>query len=195
VVNAEPGEPWLIWCHLNDEAERITQLIPGAVNVQGSDSPESKSKNLLGFAHGEIRVLVSKPKIAGFGMNWQHCARMAFVGLDDSFEKFYQAVRRCYRFGQKREVQVHLFTAENEGQILANLKRKEVQHHDMSANMIEHMKEIMNHELTGWPTGRSWRAARPATCATSSGIRAERTAAQRPSPPPMPCSPKTTGFM
>ena len=149
VVNAEPGEPWLIWCHLNDEAERITQLIPGAVNVQGSDSPESKSKNLLGFAHGEIRVLVSKPKIAGFGMNWQHCARMAFVGLDDSFEKFYQAVRRCYRFGQKREVQVHLFTAENEGQILANLKRKEVQHHEMSANMIEHMKEIMNHELTG----------------------------------------------
>ena len=149
VVNAEPGEPWLIWCHLNDEAELITQLIPGAVNVQGSDSPESKSKNLLGFAHGEIRVLVSKPKIAGFGMNWQHCARMAFVGLDDSFEKFYQAVRRCYRFGQKREVQVHLFTAENEGQILANLKRKEVQHHDMSANMIEHMKEIMNHELTG----------------------------------------------
>lgn len=149
VVNAEPGEPWLIWCHLNDEAERITQLIPGAVNVQGSDSPESKSKNLLGFAHGEIRVLVSKPKIAGFGMNWQHCARMAFVGLDDSFEKFYQAVRRCYRFGQKREVQVHLFTAENEGQILANLKRKEVQHHDMSANMIEHMKEIMNQELTG----------------------------------------------
>lgn len=149
VVNAEPGEPWLIWCHLNDEAELITQLIPGAVNVQGSDSPESKSKNLLGFAHGEIRVLVSKPKIAGFGMNWQHCARMAFVGLDDSFEKFYQAVRRCYRFGQKREVQVHLFTAENEGQILANLKRKEVQHHEISANMIEHMKEIMNHELTG----------------------------------------------
>ena len=149
VVNAEPNEPWLIWCHLNDEAALIAQLIPGAVNVQGSDSPESKSKNLLGFAHGEIRVLVSKPKIAGFGMNWQHCARMAFVGLDDSFEKFYQAVRRCYRFGQQREVHVHLFTAENEGQILANLKRKEVQHHDMSANMIEHMKEIMNHELTG----------------------------------------------
>lgn len=149
VVNAEPGEPWLIWCHLNDEAELITQLIPGAVNVQGSDSPESKSKNLLGFAHGEIRVLVSKPKIAGFGMNWQHCARMAFVGLDDSFEKFYQAVRRCYRFGQKRQVHVHLFTAENEGQILANLRRKEVQHHEMSKNMIEHMKDIMNMELAG----------------------------------------------
>ena len=149
VVNADPSEPWLIWCHLNDEAALLTELIHGAVNVQGSDSPESKAKNLLGFAHGDVRVLVSKPKIAGFGMNWQHCARMAFVGLDDSFEKFYQAVRRCYRFGQKRSVQVHLFTAENEGQILANLKRKEEQHHEMSANMIEHMKDIMNHELQG----------------------------------------------
>ena len=149
VVNADPSEPWLIWCHLNDEAALLQSLIPGSVNVQGSDSAESKAKNLLGFAHGEVRVLISKPKIAGFGMNWQHCARMAFVGLDDSFEKFYQAVRRCYRFGQKRSVEVHLFTAENEGQILANLKRKEVQHHEMSANMIEHMKDIMNTELQG----------------------------------------------
>lgn len=149
LVNSEPNEPWLIWCHLNDEAALLTELIPGAVNVQGSDSAESKAKNLLGFAHGDVRVLVSKPRIAGFGMNWQHCARMAFVGLDDSFEKFYQAVRRCYRFGQKRSVKVHLFTAENEGQILANLKRKEEAHHEMSAQMIGHMKDIMNHELQG----------------------------------------------
>ena len=149
LVNSEPNEPWLIWCHLNDEAALLTELIDGAVNVQGSDSPESKAKNLLGFAHGDVRVLVSKPRIAGFGMNWQHCARMAFVGLDDSFEKFYQAVRRCYRFGQKRSVKVHLFTAENEGQILANLKRKEEAHHEMSAQMIGHMKDIMNHELQG----------------------------------------------
>ena len=149
VVNAEPDEPWLIWCHLNDEAELLTSMIPGAINVQGSDTAESKARNLLGFAHGDLRVLVSKPKIAGYGMNWQHCARMAFVGLDDSFEKFYQAVRRCYRFGQKREVQVHIFTAENEGQILANIRRKEVQHHEMSASMIEHMKDIMNNELQG----------------------------------------------
>lgn len=149
VVNADQSEPWLIWCHLNDEAELLQSLIPGSINVQGSDSAESKAKNLLGFAHGDFRVLISKPKIAGFGMNWQHCARMAFVGLDDSFEKFYQAVRRCYRFGQKREVNVHLFTAENEGQILENLRRKESQHHEMSANMIEHMRDIMNTELTG----------------------------------------------
>ena len=149
VVNADTSEPWIIWCHLNDEADFLASLIPGSVNVQGSDSAESKSKNLLGFSHGELRVLISKPKIAGYGLNMQHCARMAFVGLDDSFEKFYQAVRRCYRFGQKRNVQVHLFTSENEGQILANLKRKEAQHHQISANMIEHMKDIMNNELKG----------------------------------------------
>lgn len=149
VVNADTSEPWLIWTHLNDEAALLAELIPGAVNVQGSDSPESKTKHMMAFSHGELRVLISKPKICGYGMNWQHCARMAFVGLDDSFEKFYQAVRRCYRFGQKRSVHVHVFTAENEGQILANIKRKEQNHHDMSANMIDHMKDIMNNELAG----------------------------------------------
>jgi len=149
VVNADQDEPWLIWCHLNDEAETLHRMIPGSVNVQGSDSAESKAANLMGFAHGDVRVLISKPKIAGYGLNFQHCARMAFVGLDDSFEKFYQSVRRCYRFGQTRSVVVHLFTAENEGQILANLKRKEIQHHEMSHKMVDHMKDIMNNELTG----------------------------------------------
>lgn len=149
VVNADASEPWLIWTHLNDEAEMLAELIPGAVNVQGSDSAESKTQNMMEFTHGTLRVLISKPKICGFGMHWAHCARMAFVGLDDAFEKFYQAVRRCYRFGQKRNVHVHIFTAENEGQILANIKRKELNHHEMSANMIEHMKDIMNKELSG----------------------------------------------
>lgn len=323
VVNADQSEPWLIWCHLNDEAEMLQQLIPGSVNVQGSDSPEFKvaasrwfchddslqndelcdkltatEKELLGWMqkkkhdahtcanttnqtgkssaqshkksgtnttqtegndthqtqtcrsntgtlqkHGMLqilkservnessstaltdqnmtqclqdsagsaqfadqtiqvtgeaegsmlttateqasseacsafhaitesensriplnfceaqsdtlnhprkgRVLISKARIFGYGLNFQHCARMAFVGLDDSFEKFYQAVRRCYRFGQKRNVLVHLFTAENEGQILQNLKRKELQHHEMSEKMIAHMKDIMNTELQG----------------------------------------------
>ena len=101
------------------------------------------------ITNGNLRVLISKGKIAGFGMNWQHCARMAFVGLDDSFEKFYQCVRRCYRFGQKREVEVHIFTSESEGQILQNLKRKELQHHELSAKMVDQMKEIMNKEITG----------------------------------------------
>lgn len=149
LVNSEPDEPWLIWCHLNDEAELLQELIPGSVNVQGSDKPEDKAARMMDFSHGKLRVLISKPKICGFGMNWQHCARMGFVGLDDSFEKFYQAVRRCYRFGQKRNVHVHMITAETEGQILLNLKRKEAQHHEMSENMIEHMKDIMNNELQG----------------------------------------------
>lgn len=149
VVNADTSEPWLIWCHLNDEAEMLKSMIEGAVNVQGSDSVEFKTDAMMRFSRGELRVLISKPKICGYGMNWQHCARMAFVGLDDSFEKFYQAVRRCYRFGQKRHVQVHVFTAENEGQILLNLKRKEAQHHEMSQKMVEHMKDIMNAELQG----------------------------------------------
>jgi DNA modification methylase len=149
VVNADTSEPWLIWCHLNDEAEMLKSMIEGSVNVQGSDSVEFKTDAMMRFSRGELRVLISKPKICGYGMNWQHCARMAFVGLDDSFEKFYQAVRRCYRFGQKRNVQVHVFTAENEGQILLNLKRKESQHHEMSQKMVEHMKDIMNAELQG----------------------------------------------
>lgn len=149
VVLSEPDEQWLIWCHLNDEADLITKLLPGAVNVQGSDHPEIKASNLLAFAHGGIKNLVSKPKIAGYGMNYQNCARMAFVGMDDSFEKFYQSVRRCWRFGQKRPVQCHIFTDESEGQIIQNIRRKEEQHHEMSASMIDHMKDIMNKELKG----------------------------------------------
>ena len=149
VVNADSSEPWLIWCHLNDEAEYLQSLIPGSVNVQGSDKPEVKSARMMDFSHGNLRVLISKPSICGFGMNWQHCARMAFVGLNDSFEQFYQAVRRCHRFGQSRPVQVHIFTAENEGQVLANIKRKEAAHHEMSAQMVEHMRDIMNTTLKG----------------------------------------------
>lgn len=149
IVNAEPNEPWLIWTHLNDEADLIESILADCINVQGSDSPEVKTKHMMAFTHGDLRILASKPKICGYGMNWQHCARMAFVGLDDSFEKFYQAVRRCHRFGQTRPVHVHIFTAENEGQILNNIKRKERQHHEMSAQMVEHMRDIMNQELKG----------------------------------------------
>lgn len=149
LVLSDPNEPWLIWCNLNDEADFLQKLIPGSVNVQGSDSNDKKIKNMMDFTHGNIRVLISKPKICGFGMNWQHCARMAFVGIDDSFEKFYQAVRRCHRFGQKRTVQVHIYTSEAEGQMLSNLKRKEIQHNEMSRNMAEHMGDFIKQEISG----------------------------------------------
>lgn len=124
MVNAD-CEPWVIWCDLNAEGDALRAAIPDAVEIRGADSIEEKEKRLDAFAHGKIRVLVTKPSIAGFGLNWQHCARMAFVGVTDSFEAYYQAVRRCWRFGQKRPVEVHIFASEREGAVVANLKRKE----------------------------------------------------------------------
>lgn len=129
MVNAD-REPWVIWCDLNAEGDALRAAIPDAVEIRGADSIEEKERRLDAFAHGQIRVLVTKPSIAGFGLNWQHCARMAFVGVTDSFEAYYQAVRRCWRFGQKRQVNVHIFASEREGAVVANLKRKE---HDAMA--------------------------------------------------------------
>lgn len=124
LVNAD-DEPWIVWGEYNAETEALCRLIPGAVEIAGPDKTEVKERRLADFAAGRIRVLVTKPSIAGWGLNWQHCARMAFVGVSDSFEAYYQAVRRCYRFGQQREVQVHLFSSQLEGAVLANLRRKE----------------------------------------------------------------------
>lgn len=127
LVEAEPDEPWLLWCGLNDEADALESAIPGAVNVHGSMSPEEKADRLLGFAHGECRVLVTKPKIAGLGMNYQHAARMAFVGLSDSYEQYYQGIRRQYRYGQTRVVRAHIVLSHIEEQIAHNVARKERQ--------------------------------------------------------------------
>jgi hypothetical protein len=127
LVAAEPDEPWLLWCGTNDEANLLTKLIPNAVNIHGSLSPEEKAAGLLGFADGTIKHLVTKPKIASFGMNWQRCARMAFVGLSDSFEQYYQGIRRCWRFGQTRPVQAHVVLTEVEAPIAANIARKEAE--------------------------------------------------------------------
>jgi hypothetical protein len=102
IVNAQPDRPWLCWCHLNAEADALRAAIPHSVEVRGSDPAELKASRLLGFCRGEPRVLITKPKVAGWGMNWQHCSDMVFVGLNDSFEQLYQAIRRCWRFGQSR---------------------------------------------------------------------------------------------
>jgi superfamily II DNA or RNA helicase len=125
IVAAEPDEPWLLWCGLNDEADALTASIPGAVNVHGSLSADEKARLLRGFSKGEIRVLVTKPSIASMGLNWQHCARMVFVGLSDSYEAYYQCMRRCYRYGQTRVVNAHIVLSELEEQIAANVWRKE----------------------------------------------------------------------
>ena len=148
IVNASK-EQWVIWCHRNEEAEKLVQSITGAVDVSGSDSIEHKEDSVHGFLDGDIRVLISKPKILGAGMNFQGCHNTAFVGLSDSWEQYYQAIRRFYRFGQTREVNVHVISAETEGAVVANIKRKEEQNAIMGAEMVKHMSDSMKHEIFG----------------------------------------------
>jgi superfamily II DNA or RNA helicase len=121
----DSDEPWIIWCDLNAEGDALRAAIPDAVEIRGSDTAIDKERKLIDFAGGKIRVLVTKPSIAGWGLNWQHCRNVGFVGVTDSWESYYQAVRRCWRFGQKRDVHVHIFASEQEGSVVANLKRKE----------------------------------------------------------------------
>lgn len=137
----------LVWCNLNDESEKLSQAIHGAVEVKGSDKPDHKTNSLIGFAHGDIRVMVSKPKIAGFGMNFQKCHQMIFVGLSDSWESYYQAIRRCWRFGQTEEVHVHVVSADTEGAVVENIRRKDEQNKVLGEKMVKHMKTMMDKEI------------------------------------------------
>lgn len=134
--------PFVWWCNLNSESEALSRAIPDAVEVRGSDKEDVKERKLIDFSEGRIRVLVTKPSIAGFGMNWQHCADTGFVGLNDSFEQVYQAVRRFWRFGQQSEVTAHFIAAETEGAVVANLKRKEADADRMAAAMVLHTANI-----------------------------------------------------
>lgn len=140
LVAAEPDEQWLLWCGLNDEADELARLVPGAVNVPGAWTPEEKAQAFLDFADGKIRVLITKPSIAAFGLNWQSCARMAFVGLSDSYESYFQAIRRCWRYGQTRAVNAHVVLAEVETEIAGNIRRKESEAEQMTADLVEHMR-------------------------------------------------------
>ena len=123
-VNAS-DQPWVIWCELNAEGDALKSAIPDAVEIRGNDTSEKKEQALIDFAAGRIRVLITKPKIAGFGLNWQHCNQVAFIGVIDSYEAYYQAIRRCWRFGQHRPVTAYLFVSELEGAVRRNLERKE----------------------------------------------------------------------
>lgn len=142
LVNADEGEQWLVWCNLNAESEMLRKAIGGAVEVKGADSAEHKERSMLGFADGKVRVLVTKPTIAGFGMNWQNCARVAFVGLSDSYEQFYQAVRRSWRFGQTRLVDCYVVTADAEGAVVRNIERKEANAAQMMGEIVAHMNGL-----------------------------------------------------
>lgn len=149
VVLAEPNEAWVIWCELNAEADALTDALTGAVEIRGSDDAILKEQRLVAFSNGEFRILISKPKIAGFGLNWQHAARMCFVGVKDSYESTYQAIRRCWRFGQKREVHVHVFASELEGEVVKNLERKERDAFVMSEALSVETREMVKAEIMG----------------------------------------------
>lgn len=140
LVENTPGS-WVIWCDTNYEAEELLRRIPEAVEVRGNDSLALKETRISAFSKAEIRVLVTKPSICGFGMNWQHCSQMAFVGLSYSFEQFYQAVRRCHRFGQQDPVAAHVVIAETELPILETQNRKRLEHERMKTAMVAAMRE------------------------------------------------------
>jgi hypothetical protein len=148
IVNAD-AEPWVVWCDLNAEGDALRAAIPGAVEIRGADDADAKEQRLRDFAEGRIRVLISKPSICGFGLNWQHCARMAFVGVTDSFEAYYQAVRRSWRFGQKRDVHVHVFASSAEGAVVANLRRKERDAIAMAESLSTETRDAVMAEVTG----------------------------------------------
>lgn len=155
LIEEKPKEQWLIWCDLNIESETLAKLVPGAVEIRGSHSVEEKARRLEGFTCGEIRCLVTKPSIAGFGLNWQNCHNMIFVGLSDSFEMMYQAVRRCWRFGQRETVHVHIITSEAEGAVRENIARKEEQARTMVQEMVTYTRELLRDDIRGTIRERS----------------------------------------
>jgi len=140
LVDKDSDRPWILWCGLNDEAALLEKLVPNSINVHGSMAPEQKAELLLAFADGEFPVLVSKPSIAGFGLNFQHCADMAFVGLNDSFEMYYQCIRRCLRFGQRQRVRVFIALSDLETRIADNVARKEREAASRTDGLIRAMR-------------------------------------------------------
>lgn len=153
LVESHDGQ-WILWCGLNDEATRLSQRIPGSVNVEGSDSPESKSEALERFQSGEYRVLITKPKIAGFGMNFQNCRQMAFVGLSDSWEAYYQCIRRSWRFGQTEPVTAYIVLSDAEEDIYHNVMSKETEATEMIERLVAHVAQYEREEIDG--IGDDW---------------------------------------
>jgi len=148
IVN-ELDLPWVVWCELNKESDLLTHAIDGAIEVRGSMTIDKKEAALDSFRHGNSRVIVTKPSIAGFGLNWQHCANMAFVGVTDSYESYYQAIRRCWRFGQEKQVDAYVFASQLEGAVVKNLKRKQEAAEIMAIEMVRYTSDAVHNNLTG----------------------------------------------
>lgn len=136
------NDPWIVWVNQNAEADKALELIPDAVQVSGSEKQESKAKKLLGFAHGDFRVLVTKKKIAQFGLNYQHCPNQVFAALDFSFEGLYQAIRRSWRFGQKKPVHIYIITTDTMENVMASIERKRAEFEKMQREMNHYINEV-----------------------------------------------------
>ncbi len=140
-------QPYLVWCNYNDESTLLTSIIKDAVEVRGSDKDSVKVQRLTDFTNGKIRVLVTKPRIAGWGLNWQHCSNMSFFPTH-SYEQFYQAVRRCWRFGQKNDVVCNLVSSQSQGRIRSNMINKELRAKEMFDGIIKEMADFQNNVKT-----------------------------------------------
>jgi superfamily II DNA or RNA helicase len=147
LINGEPDEPWIAWVGLNDEGRELAALVSGSVLVEGADSPEEKADAIERFVHGDVRVIVSKTSIFGFGLNLQRCARMAFVGLSDSYEQYFQAIRRCWRYGQTRPVHAYIVLTEPEEVIYANVCRKQREAEIVGAELVKHVAAFERAEI------------------------------------------------
>lgn len=147
-VNASP-ETFVVWCDLNDESDELRKLIPGSVEIRGNLDVDEKERRLVAFSEGKTRVLISKASMTGFGLNWQHAHRMAFVGATDSWESYYQAVRRMYRFGQREKVEVDIYASEVEGSVVKNLMRKEAAAKAMAEELSNETREAVLAEVRG----------------------------------------------
>lgn len=145
-------EQFLVWCDLNAESEMLAKEIHGSVEVRGTDHPDHKVTAMQDFGAEKVRCLVSKPSIAGWGMNWQQCHRMIFVGLSDSFEAYYQAVRRCWRFGQKSPVTVDIVISDADGAVKANIERKQREAQELTKELVKYTKDILRDDIKS--TGR-----------------------------------------
>ena len=147
LIRTESDRPWLAWVGLNDEGRLLQREIPTSLLVEGSQSPDEKAQHMGDFSAGRARILITKPSVSGFGMNWQHCNRMVFVGLSDSYESYYQCIRRCWRYGQRNPVVAHIVLSDREQDIYANVLRKEQEASILAAELIGNVREFEREEL------------------------------------------------
>jgi len=147
LANADPSEPWVMWCGLNNESSEVASAVVGSVEITGSQPDDMKEQRLIDFLDGKKRAMVSKSRIAGFGLNLQHCSKMAFVGLSHSAEEMYQAIRRIYRFGQTKPCDIHIVISELDLAILDNVKRKQVESDRLVAGLVQAMSERTKEQI------------------------------------------------